>query len=530
MFRIMTADEAVQLIEDGDCIAINSFLPLSNPELLHQALTKRFLSEGKPGNLRLLCSAGFGGWDETRFAEPYVAAGAVSEVIAGHYSSMPVTVRLAMENKIEAYNLPVGSMSHSIRAAAAGIDGYLTQVGLNTFVDPRVGSPALNEISKKKLVTLVELDDKEYLYYKLPKIDVAFIQGTTVDPNGNITFENEYLTVDAHTVALATKANGGKVIFQVDRLSHVFSRPRNVIVPGILVDAVVVNDPEERRVQGIGIKPSAAESAGSDNKTIEKEAAEQRYNASLTGDIHVPPTHMDYFIRKLTTSRKLSKTSDESAEIIGSRAAKELKPGQVLNIGIGIPEQVGKYASKMGLLNDVTMTVEAGGIGGLPAPGISFGATIGADMVVDMATQFDFYDGGGLDICFMGGLEVDRFGNVNAHRLPNSFTGIGGFANITSRTKIVIFCLTFTTKGLIAVRDNDEIRIQSEGSLKKFKEKINAISFSAKNALRQGQRILYVTERCVFELTPDGIQLAEVYKGIDASKDILAMLDFKLPS
>ena len=151
-------------------------------------------------------------------------------------------------------------------------------------------------------------------------------------------------------------------------------------------------------------------------------------------------------------------------------------------------------------------------------------------MVVDMATQFDFYDGGGLDICFMGGLEVDRFGNVNAHRLPNSFTGIGGFANITSRTKIVIFCLTFTTKGLIAVRDNDEIRIQSEGSLKKFKEKINAISFSAKNALRQGQRILYVTERCVFELTPDGIQLAEVYKGIDASKDILAMLDFKLPS
>ena len=534
MYRILTADEAVQLIKEGDCIGINAFLPLSNPQLLHLALAKRYREEGKPGNLRIFCAAGFGGWDEKRFAEPYIAAGAVKEVVASHYASMPVTVKLAMENKIEAYNLPLGVLSHSIRDAAAGMEGHLSTVGLNTFVDPRVDSPALNEISKKKLVSLVELDGKEYLYYKTPKIDVAFIQGTTADPNGNITFEKEYLSVDALALAQATKANGGTVIVQVDQVSHVFSRPRNVIIPGILVDAVVVNDAEERKAQGIvkgtdtgGMDPLAASTPRSPRESDEEL---QKYTLSMTGDIHVPPSHMDYYMRKLTTSKKQTKTRDESPEIIGSRAVKELQPGQVINLGIGIPEQVGKFASKIGILKDITMTVEAGGIGGLPAPGVSFGATIGADFVADVATQFDFYDGGGLDICFIGGLEVDRLGNVNAHKLPNSFTGIGGFANITSRTKIVVFCLTFTTKGLVVLREGDGVRIESEGSVKKFKESIGAISFSAKNALRQGQRVLYVTERCVFELTPTGLRLAEVYNGIDVTKDILSVLDFKLPT
>jgi len=501
MFQIMSTQDAVALIKDGDCIGINSFLALSNPESLHDAITESFRETGHPAHLSLFCSAGFGCWDKTRCAEPYVAAGAVDEVVAGHFSSMPEVTRLALENKIEAYNLPLGVLSHTVRAAASGKDGVLSEVGKNIFVDPRVGTYALNERSKKQLVQLVTVDGKEYLYYKTPKFDVAFIKGTTVDPNGNITFENEYLTVDALALAQATKANGGKVFVEVERISHNFGRPRNVIVPGALVDVVVVN--EDRAALDFG--------------------------GALSGDIHVPATHMDYYMGKLTSSKKgKSDSMDESVDIIGNRAAHELLPGQIVNIGIGIPETVGKFASKLGVLKQLTATVEAGGIGGLPAPGVSFGATIGADMISDMAVQFDFYDGGGLDICFMGGFEVDKHGNVNAHQIDGRFAGIGGFANITFFTKIIVFCMNFTTKGIDVRKVGDKVQIVNEGSVKKFKDEIKAVSFSAKNALAHGQRVLYVTERCVFELTENGLKLAEVYDGVDEQKDIRDLLDFPL--
>jgi len=299
----------------------------------------------------------------------------------------------------------------------------------------------------------------------------------------------------------------------------------------------------------------------------------EEYNPALSGDVHVPASHMDYYINKLSQKTKkpgAGRTSaDHSAEIIGERAALELQPGQIVNLGIGIPENVGKYASKLGILKDIYITVEAGGVGGLPAPGLAFGATIGADMICDMATQFDFYDGGGLDICFLGGLEVDMHGNVNAHKLAGSYAGIGGFANITHSTKTIIFCLSFTTKGLEAVIEKDtaneradsrgdtdsqncsadshgdtsskshpatgragnamqNIVIKSEGSVRKFKKEIAAISFSGKHAIKRGQRVLYVTERCVFELTEEGLRLREVYPGIDEKTQIRDLLDFEL--
>lgn len=501
MFKIMTARDAIDLIKDGDCVGINSFLALSNPETLHNAITEKYRECGNPGKLRMFCAAGFGGWDANRFADPYIGMGAVKEIVASHYASMPTAIKMALANEIEAYNLPLGVLSHAVRAAAAGKDGLLSKVGLNLFVDPRIGSPALNSISKRKLVSLVEVEGEEYLYYQTPKIDIAFIKGTTADPNGNISFEKEYLTVDALALAQATKANGGKVIVQVDRVSHIFPRPRNVIVPGILVDAVVVDE------------------------TAEQAAA---YFPAMSGDIHVPPSHMDYYMSQLATSKRKRTDNDDSPDIIGERAARELSPGQVVNIGIGIPEMAGKYASRQGILKDIVTTVEAGGIGGLPAPGVAFGATIGADMISDMAVQFDFYDGGGLDICFMGGLEVDRFGNVNAHQSSSGFVGIGGFANITTAAKAVVFCLTFTAKGLVAKRNAESAEILHEGSIPKFKQEIAAISFSAKNALKRGQRVLYVTERAVFTLTPDGIKLVELYPGIDKKTHIDQMLDFSL--
>ena len=501
MFKIISAREAIALIQDGDCIAINSFLALANPEALHDALYERFIETGSPKQLRLFCAAGFGGWDENRYADRYIQAGAVREIIAGHYSSMPVATRMALEGKIEAYCLPLGVLSHTIRAAAAGKDWVLSEVGVGIFCDPRVDSCALNSVSKKKLLQVREVEGKEYLLYPTPKIDIAFIKGTTLDPNGNISFEKEYLTVDALAMAQATKRNGGKVIVQVDRVSHVFSRPRNVIVPGLLVDAVVV---------------------------VENTAEKNLYNPALSGDIHVPSTHMDYYINQLsTTINRSAPARDQTPDIIGERAAQELCAGHIVNIGIGIPETVGKYASKQGILKDIAITVEAGGVGGLPAPGVAFGATIGADMICDMATQFDFYDGGGLDICFLGGLEADSHGNVNAHHLPGRYSGIGGFANITYATKTIVFCMTFNTKGLVVTKEDNQVAIQHEGSVPKFKKDVSAISFSGANALKRGQRVLYVTERCVFELTPSGLALKEVYPGVDAQRQIRDLLEFE---
>ncbi len=486
MFRIVDAREAVGAIRDGDCIGINAFLALCNPEVLHRALFERVRDTGKPRDLRLFCAAGFGGWDESRFADPYIAAGAVREIVAGHFASMPAAVRLARENAIEAYNLPLGVLSHALRAAAAGQEGLLSEVGVNLFVDPRIDGPGMNAVSTKKLVSNVEVEGREFLYYKTPKLDVAFIRGTTLDPNGNISFEKEYVTVDALAMAQAAKANGGIVIAQVDGVSHSFQRPRNVVVPGILVDYVVVAD-----------------------------TGSASYYPTMSGDIHVPPSHMDYYMSRLPASRKKAPAASGAPDIIGARAARELRPGQVVNIGIGIPEYVGKWASIQGVLRDIVTTVEAGGVGGLPAPGVSFGASIGADMVCDMASQFDFYDGGGLDICFMGGLEVDAAGNVNSHVSDSGLIGIGGFANITSATKTVVFCLTFTAAGLVVRDDGGRVVVEREGSIPKFRKHIAGISFSAKNAIRRGQRVLYVTERCVFELTPSGIRLKEVYAGID---------------
>jgi len=505
MFKIISADEAVNMIKDGDCIAINSFLAWSNPEELHNALYERIKATGSPKDLRLFCASGFGVWDENRLADQYIKLGAVKEITAGHFGSMPAATRMALSGEIEAYCLPLGVLSHTIRAAAAGKDWLLSEVGIGIYCDPRVDKYAINDKSKRELLKVEEIEGKEYLLYYTPKIDIAFIKGTTVDPNGNISFEKEYLMVDALATAQATKHNGGKVIVEVERVSHQFSRPRNVIVPGLLVDAVVV-----------------CEEAGETGE----------YNPALSGDIHVPTTHMDYYINRLSDKTRKAgsdgKYRDMAADIIGDRAARELKPEQIVNIGIGIPETVGKHASNQGILKDIYITVEAGGIGGLPAPGLAFGATIGADMITEMATQFDFYDGGGLDICFLGGLEVDKHGNVNAHKMEGYFAGIGGFANITYSTKNIVFCLCFTTKGLKVSKENEKVIIENEGTVKKFKEKVSAISFSGKHAIKRGQKVLYVTERCVFELTEAGLKLKEVYPGIDEKRQIRDMLDFEV--
>lgn len=504
MYKVMSAAEAVDLIHDGDTIGVNAFLALNNPEALHEALAEKIEKTGHPNNLQMYCTSGFGCWDENKFGDRLVKSGGVKSLVLGHIASMPAAMRMIAENKIEAYNLPLGILAHLQRASASRKTGIFSNIGVNLFVDPRVEGPGLNERSKDEWVKVMkDADGNETLFYRCPHFNIAFIRGTAADPHGNISFEKECLTVDALTLAQATRANGGKVIVQVEKLTDTFKRPRNVVVPGILVDAIVVY-PQQKQILN------------------------SSYNPSLSGDIHVDPEDMDTWVKHL----KLSGEKDEKAlnishAIIGARAAKELKEGDIVNIGIGIPENVCPAASKAGLLNKITMTVEAGGIGGLPAPGIAFGSTIGADAIFDISQQFDFYNSGGLDICFMGALEIDRYGNVNSHKLGNKVTGIGGFANITQSTQNVVFCANFTSGGLIAsVDEDDTVTILQEGTYQKFVDQVSGISFSAKNAVEAGQNVLYVTERCVFRLTASGLELIELAKGIDLQRDILSQLTF----
>lgn len=497
----MEAAEAAEYIKDGAVIGLNSFSGTANPEKIHDAITERFRKTGHPRNLTMISSSGFGLFSPERGAENYIREGAVSRMICSHFGAMPSTAKLVLEDRFEAYNIPLGPMSHAIRAMAGGHDGYITKVGLGIYVDPRVEGPALNHISRDdSLVRVTEIEGEEYLHYRLPMPDIAIIKATSVDANGNISFEDEYSTIDALSLSQLVRRNRGKVIVQVDRVRSDFCRPRDVIIPAALVDIVVVSEPEK---------------------------GNEAYG-TLSGDIHVSSTHMQYWYGRLEKENaKYGRVrTDQASEIIGRRASEEVRRGDIVNIGIGIPEKVAKYAAKKGILQDLSLSVESGGTGGLPAGGPEFGAMIGAGSISDMSMQFDFYDGGGLDICFMGALEMDRYGNVNAHRGLDHCSGIGGFCNITSATKNVVFCLTFNVKGLDVTEENGLLKIKSEGSVPKIVDKVRSISFSGERAIKNGQHVLYITERGVFELTPEGLALIEIHPGIDKKKDILDRLPF----
>ncbi len=501
MYEIMTADEAIRLIRDGDCICVNSFVGIENPIELHEAIYRRYQKMQSPTHLTMISSAGFGVWDDEHNAEGYIREGAVDKLICGHFGAMLSTKKLVLEDRFEAYNLPLGCISHAIRAQAGGLPGALSKVGLDIFVDPRKEGPGINRISiDDSLVKQVEVDGEEFLYYKLPKINIALIKGTAADRKGNITFDDMFMSGDALSICQAVKANRGKVIVQVDRLVDTPSRPRNAIIPGCLVDAIVVVEPETRN---------------------------EAYTA-LTGSFEIPYEEWNTWSERLDSVSVKQSKNNTVANIIGKRASKELRVDDIVNIGIGIPEMVSRFARKSGMLDMVTLTVESGGIGGFPVSGEAFGAMIGAASVYDMANQFDLYDNGGLDVCFMGALEVDKEGNVNAHRGPGAFAGIGGFANITSKTPTVVFCFSFTAKGLEVSQTKGIVTVEKEGTIPKFVDQVKSISFSARRAISNGQKVLYVTERCVFRLTPKGLKLIEVYPGIDVQKDILDLLPFEV--
>lgn len=498
MPEFVSAREAVACIKNGDFIGVNTFLTLINPVQLLTALAERFEQTGEPRDLTMYCEAGFGNWEEASGCERIITSGGVKSVILSHYASMPGTAKMVLNNQIAGYNLLFGAMSHMVREAARGSDHYITKSGINLFVDPKYGGSKLNALATEDWVSDIVIDGERYLKYKTPKFDVALIKGTSCDRFGNITMEKESCTLDAMSLAQATKRNGGKVIVQVEHFSQK-RRPWECIVPGAFVDYIVLC-PDQQPILGI-----------------------DEFEPTYSGERFMSADEITEFV----LAHGAEKT-DAARSLITKRAVQELRPGMFVNIGIGIPEGVAVEAAKKNLLSSITLTVEDGAIGGMPASGKAFGSAVGAHCIINTAQMFDFYDGGGLDICFIGGLEIDRMGNVNGHFSPKKLAGIGGFANITQNAKKVVFCCTFTTGGLVVENNYGKVKIVQEGRINKIVEQVNSISFSAENAHQLNQEIIYVTERCVFRLGPEGLVLTEVYDGVDLQKDILDILPFEI--
>ena len=489
--KIIPVEDAVSVVQDGDVLATSGYGGHGMPEQLLVALEKRFLETARPKGLTLIHATGQGDAKD-KGLNRLAHEGLLQRVIGGYFGLTPKISQLVQENKIQAYNLPEGVITHQYRDIAAGKPGTLSRVGLGTFVDPRLEGGKMNPVTVEDIVELMTVNGKEYLFYKTFPINVAFIRATTADPDGNVTMEKEALVLENLALAMAARNSHGYVICQVERVAAEGSLDsRQVRLPGVLVDAVVIAEPQ-----------------------YHTQTYSTTYNPALSGEVRIP-------------IETLPPLPLDDKKVIARRAAMELLPNSVVNLGIGLPDSVGRVASEEKIYDLMTLTVDPGVMGGVPAGGADFGAAINCQAVIDHCSQFDFIDGGGLDCAFLGFAECDRLGNVNASRFAGKIAGCGGFINISQNAKKVVFIGNFTAGGAQFAVDDGRLRIVQEGKVSKFVEQVVQVTFSGTLAAQQRKDVLYVTERCVFRLTSAGLTLTEVAPGVDIERDVLRHLPFR---
>ncbi|HLV01673.1 MAG TPA: CoA-transferase [Acidobacteriota bacterium] len=494
-------DEAVGLVQDGNTLTISCSSGLNVADRTLAALGKRFVDTGSPGSLTLVFPIAVGDMFGQSGLDHLAHPGMVRCMIGGSYpsgpSSMPPPkmIERIYSNKVEAYNFPSGVLMHLHREIAGKRPGVLTEIGLGTFVDPRIEGGRMNAITREDLVKVVEFQGKEWLFYPSFPLDVAIVRGTTADEDGNISMEHEGAYLGSVVQALAVHNCGGKVIVQVKRVAERGTlNPQHVRIPGAWVDAVVV-DPEQQQ------------------------ATQTLYDSSISGETRRPwssfePVPFDVF------------------KVIARRAALELSKGDLANLGFGVSALLPRVLLEEGVFHEVTFAIEQGATGGMPLGEFQFGCAANAQAIVESPLQFDFLQGAGFDVAFLSFLEVDMHGSVNVSRLrarPHVTAGAGGFIDITQHARRLVFSGFFTAGGQQLEIENGKLHILQEGKHRKFVSSVEHLTLDGRRARQAGKQILYITERGVFRLTEQGPMLVEIAPGVDVKSQILDLADFPIP-